>query len=176
MDVIAQDSRLGSAAQAFLSRGGKMLIDGRLCDAESGKTIPVYNPATGQIVMSVAEADRADVNRAVAAARRTFDDGSWASVTHSKRGQLLWRLADLLERDADEFAELESLDNGKPKSVALAADVPLAADPFWYMAGWATVPRSRRRCRTCPTRSSMRTRRVSRSASPGRSSPRTARS
>jgi len=90
-------------------------------------------------------------------------------------GELLAILAEGDAQDVD-LAELESLDNGKPKSVALAADVPLAADPFWYMAGWATVPRSRRRCRTCPTRSSMRTRRVSRSASPGRSSPRTARS
>ena len=150
MDVIAQDSRLGSAAQGFLARGGKMLIDGRLCDAESGKTIPVYNPATGQIVMSVAEADRADVNRAVAAARRTFDDGSWASVTHSKRGQLLWRLAELLEQNADEFAELESLDNGKPVTVARAADVALAIDMFRYMAGWATKIRGSTLPRSLP--------------------------
>ncbi len=138
MDVIAQDTRLGEAARGFLSRGGKMLIDGELVAAASGKTIPIYNPATGQIVMSVAEADREDVNRAVAAARRTFDDGSWARVTHSQRGILLWKLADLLERDADEFAELESLDNGKPVTVARAADVALAIDMFRYMAGWAT--------------------------------------
>ena len=137
MDAIAQDSRLGSAAQGFLARGGKMLIDGELVNAASGKSLPVYNPATGQIVMSVAEADAEDVNRAVVAARRAFE-GSWARVTHSQRGQLLWKLADLLERDADEFAELESLDNGKPVGVARMADVPLAIDMFRYMAGWAT--------------------------------------
>ncbi len=138
MDMIAQDPRLGGAARDFLTRGGKMLINGELAAAASGKTLPVYNPATGQVIMSVAEADREDVNRAVAAARRAFDDGSWARVTHSERGQLLWKLADLIERHADELAELESLDNGKPVGIARHADVALAIDMFRYMAGWAT--------------------------------------
>jgi phenylacetaldehyde dehydrogenase len=138
MDTIALDPRLGSAARAFLGRRGRLLIDGKLVDAASGKSFTVYNPATGTVVMSVAEADREDVDRAVKAARRAFDDGSWARVKPSQRGQLLWRLADLLEQNADEFAELEALDNGKPVSVARAADIPLAIDMFRYMAGWAT--------------------------------------
>jgi phenylacetaldehyde dehydrogenase len=138
MDTIALDPRLGTAARAFLGRGGKLLIDGKLVAAASGKTFPVYNPATGTVIVSVAEADKEDVDRAVKAARRAFDDGSWARVKPSQRGQLLWKLADLLEKHADEFAELESLDNGKPVVVARAGDVTLAIDLFRYMAGWAT--------------------------------------
>jgi phenylacetaldehyde dehydrogenase len=138
MDTIALDPRLGTAARAFLGRGGKLLIDGALVAAASGKTFPVYNPATGTVIVSVAEADKEDIDRAVKAARRAFDDGSWARVKPSQRGQLLWKLAELLERHADEFAELEALDNGKPVTVARAGDVPLAIDLFRYMGGWAT--------------------------------------
>ncbi|HEY3783871.1 MAG TPA: aldehyde dehydrogenase family protein, partial [Steroidobacteraceae bacterium] len=79
-----------------------------------------------------------DVNRAVMAARRAFDDGPWPRMAPSERGKKLWKLADLLEQHTDEFAELESLDNGKPFAVARVADVPLAVDMFRYMAGWAT--------------------------------------
>ena len=115
-----------------------MLIDGKLVSASSGKTFPVYNPATGEVICEVPEGDHVDVDKAVHAARRAFDSGAWSSVSPSQRGQLLWKLADLLEKHTDEFAELESLDNGKPVSVARVADVPLAVDLFRYMAGWAT--------------------------------------
>jgi phenylacetaldehyde dehydrogenase len=86
----------------------------------------------------VAEGDREDVDRAVRAARRAFESGPWPEQTASARGRLLWKLADLLEANADELAELESLDNGKPRVVARAADVPLSVDCLRYMAGWAT--------------------------------------
>jgi phenylacetaldehyde dehydrogenase len=76
-----------------------MLIDGKLVPAASGKTFPVYNPATGTVIANVPEGDKADVDLAVAAARRAFDDGRWRKVTPSERGKLLWRLADLIERD-----------------------------------------------------------------------------
>jgi phenylacetaldehyde dehydrogenase len=106
--------------------------------AASGKTFPVYNPATGSILAQVAEADKEDVNRAVQAARRAFDDGPWRKMSGSQRGRLLWKLSDLIEEHLEELAELESLDNGKPLSVARVADLPLTVDMFRYMGGWAT--------------------------------------
>ena len=96
------------------------------------------DPATEQEITNVAHGEAEDIDRAVAAARRAFEEGPWRTITPSARGQIIWRLADLLEKHADEFAELEALDNGKPLSVARTADVPLAVDLFRYMAGWAT--------------------------------------
>ena len=72
------------------------------------------------------------------AARKAFDSGPWSDMTASERGRLIWKLGDLLEQHAEEFAQLESLDNGKPLKVARVADIPLAIDLFRYMAGWAT--------------------------------------
>jgi phenylacetaldehyde dehydrogenase len=90
------------------------------------------------VIANVPEGDKADVDLAVAAARRAFDDGRWAKVSPSEKGRMLWRLADLIERDLEELAELESIDNGKPYAVARVADLPLAVDIFRYMGGWAT--------------------------------------
>ncbi len=137
MDTIALDPRLRHAT-GFLGRDARMLIDGKMVTAVSGKTFPVYNPATGTLIGNVPEAEKADVDLAVAAARRAFDSGRWSAVSPSERGKLLWRLGDLIERDLEELAELESIDNGKPYSVARVADLPLAVDMFRYMAGWAT--------------------------------------
>ena len=122
----------------FINKPRKMLIGGKWVNAASGKTFPTYNPATGEVLAHVAEGDRADVNLAVEAARRAFDSGPWPRMTASERGRLIWKLADLLEANTEEFALLESLDNGKPLTVARGADVPLAVDLFRYMAGWAT--------------------------------------
>src|SRR5258706_8536420 len=132
--VIHQD------AANFLSKRGKLLINGKWTDAASGKTFNTPDPATGETLATVAEGDREDINRAVAAARRAFDDpkSAWRRLTASQRGRLIWKLADLLEQHTEEFATLEALDNGKPIGVARAADVPLAVDLFRYMAGWAT--------------------------------------
>src|ERR1700722_9877361 len=124
LDRAALDSRLSKSTAAFLSQQRKLLIDGKWVAAASGKTFPVYNPATGTVLAQVAEADREDVDRAVKAARRAFDDGLWRKMTGSQRGQLLWRLADLVEQHLEEFAEFESIDNGKPVTVARVADVP----------------------------------------------------
>ena len=132
------DHRLGHHAAAFASAKQQMLIDGKFVSAASGKTFPIFNPATGDVICEVPEAELADVDLAVHAARRAFDAGPWATMAPSARGQLIWKLADLLEAHTDEFAELEALDNGKPVSVARVADVPLAVDLFRYMAGWAT--------------------------------------
>jgi phenylacetaldehyde dehydrogenase len=137
MDTIALDSRLRHAT-GFLGRNAGLLIDGKLVQAASGKTFEVYNPATGTVIANVPEAEKADVDLAVAAARRAFDNGAWAKIGPSGRGKILWKLADLIERDLEELAELESIDNGKPYAVARVADLPLTVDIFRYMAGWAT--------------------------------------
>jgi phenylacetaldehyde dehydrogenase len=124
--------------QNYLATSRKLLINGKLVDAVSGKSFPVYDPSTGQVMAQVAEADAADVDKAVKAARKAFDEGPWPRMTPSERGRILWKLADLIERQTEQFATLESLDNGKPLSVARVADVPLTVDMFRYMAGWAT--------------------------------------
>jgi len=132
------DPRLGIHAAAFAGSRHHMFIDGQFVPATSGKTFPVFNPANGEVICEVPEGDAQDVDKAVLAARRAFDSGPWHTMSPSARGKLLWKLADLLEAHTDEFAELESLDNGKPVSVARVADVPLAVDLFRYMAGWTT--------------------------------------
>src|SRR5512141_2142038 len=115
-----------------------MLINGRWVEARSGKTFPTYDPSTGEVLAQVAEGTAWEIEEAVKAARTAFDRGPWRKMTASERGRLIWKLADLLEQNLEEFAQLESLDNGKPVGVARVADVPLAVDLFRYMAGWAT--------------------------------------
>ena len=122
----------------FLDKPRKMLIDGKWVNAASGKTFPTYNPATGEVLAKVAEGDKQDIDAAVKAARKAFDSGPWSRMSASERGRLIWKLADLLEEHTEEFATIETLDNGKPLTVARGADVPLAVDMFRYMAGWAT--------------------------------------
>jgi phenylacetaldehyde dehydrogenase len=122
----------------FIEQPRKMLINGQWVNAISGKTFPTYNPATGEVLAQVAEGDSADIEQAVKAARKAFDHGPWRKLTASERGRLIWKLSDLLEAHTEELAYLESLDNGKPLTIARAADVPLAVDLFRYMAGWAT--------------------------------------
>jgi aldehyde dehydrogenase (NAD+) len=115
----------------------KLLIDNRWISSESGKTFATINPATGEEICQVAEADAGDVNIAVKAARAAFERGPWRKTLASERGRLLNRLADLIERHADELAALESMDNGKPVSVARAVDVPASVACYRYFAGWA---------------------------------------
>jgi phenylacetaldehyde dehydrogenase len=122
----------------FIAQKRKMLINGKWVDAASGKTFPTYNPATGEVLANVAEGDREDIDRAVKAARAAFETGPWSKISPSERGRMMWRLADLIERHTEEFAQLESLDNGKPLKIARIADLPLSVDHFRYYAGWAT--------------------------------------
>ena len=124
--------------EAFIGAPRQLFIDGQWTAAASGKTFDTPNPATGETLARIAEGDAEDIDRAVRAARRAFDDGPWSRMTPSERGRIIWRIGDLILEHADELAQLESLDNGKPYAVAKAADVPLAADLFHYMAGWAT--------------------------------------
>jgi aldehyde dehydrogenase (NAD+) len=118
-------------------RQTKMFIDGKWVDASSGKTFETLNPATGDVIAHVAEGDKADVDKAVKAARRAFEKGPWRKMSARERGRILYKLADLIEENKEELAKLESLDNGKPLSVALAADLPLVIDCYRYYAGWA---------------------------------------
>ena len=126
------------SVEEFTATPRQLFIDGQWTAAASGKTFDTPDPATGRTLARVAEGDAEDVDRAVNAARRAFDDGPWGRMTPSERGRIIWRIGDLILEHADELAQLESLDNGKPFAVALAADIPLAADLFHYMAGWAT--------------------------------------
>src|SRR5450755_148730 len=114
----------------------KLLINGQWVNSESGKTFATINPTTGKEICQVAEADAADVNKAVKAARAAFN-GPWRKMSGSERGRLLNKLADLIERNAEELARLESLDNGKPFAVAKAADLTLTVACYRYYAGWA---------------------------------------
>ena len=116
----------------------KLLVNGKWVDSVSGKRFATINPATGEKICDVAEADEADVNLAVKAARAAFETKSpWRRASGPDRSRLLNRLADLIEKHTDELARLESLDNGKPFSVAKAADVPLTVACYRYYAGWA---------------------------------------
>ena len=119
----------------FIGAPRQLFINGQWADAASGKTFQTPNPATGETLAHIAEGDAEDIDRAVRAARRAFEDGPWSRMTPSERGRLIWKIGDLILEHADELAQLESLDNGKPFGVARAADVPLAADLFHYMAG-----------------------------------------
>jgi phenylacetaldehyde dehydrogenase len=126
------------SVEEFTAVPRQLFIDGQWADAASGKTFATPDPSTGETLATVAEGDAEDINRAVRAARRAFEEGPWGRMTASERGRIIWRIGDLILEHADELAQLESLDNGKPVAVARAADVPLAADLFHYMAGWAT--------------------------------------
>ncbi len=115
----------------------RMLIDGKWQDSRSGKTFATVNPATEETIAEVAEGDAADIDLAVKAARKAFDSGPWRKTDARDRGRLLYKLADLIETNFDELAELETLDNGKPISESKNADLPLVIDCLRYYAGWA---------------------------------------
>jgi aldehyde dehydrogenase (NAD+) len=116
---------------------GRLFIDGEWQDARSGRTFTSYNPATGEPLAEVAEAGEEDVDTAVAAARRAFEDSEWSRTGARERGRMLHRIADGIEARADELARLETLDNGKPVREARMIDIKESIDCFRYYAGWA---------------------------------------
>ncbi len=117
---------------------GRLLIDGQW--VEGSKSFETFNPATGEVLTRVVEASAADVDGAVQAARKAFEDrsGPWRKMSASERGRLIWKLADLIEKNIDELAELETLDNGKPIFESRYVDMPMVIDVLRYYAGWAT--------------------------------------
>jgi aldehyde dehydrogenase (NAD+) len=141
----AQEDLVMATAAAPRARAAKppkvkdqpLLIGGKWQDSASGKTFPTTNPATGEVICQVAEGDKADIDLAVKAARKAFEDGPWPRMNASERGRLLNRLADLIEQNREELAALESLDNGKPYRDALNADLALTIKCYRYYAGWA---------------------------------------
>jgi aldehyde dehydrogenase (NAD+) len=131
-------SPLPAPAEAqLLPAATKLLINNCWVPSESGKTFATVNPSTGEEICQVAEADAADVDKAVLAARAAFEQGPWKKMRASERGRLLHRLADLIEQNADALARLESMDNGKPLSIAKAVDVAKTVACYRYFAGWA---------------------------------------
>ena len=122
----------------FLKRSSRLLIGGEWVESKSSSRVPAFDPATGREIASVPDANSDDVNRAVAAARAAFEKGPWPEMLPAQREALLWKLAELIDKHADELAELESVNNGKTKFMANIIDVPGSRDYFRYMAGWAT--------------------------------------
>src|SRR5437763_12746870 len=133
--AIAEDLEIA----AFLKgQPKKLFIGGRWVEAASGKTFETLNPATGEVLAKVAEGGADDIDRAVAAARASFDRGTWRDLPPSERAKVLWQVVDMIEERATEFAQLETLDNGMPINDALLFHAPLAAATFRYYAGWVT--------------------------------------
>lgn len=123
---------------AFTAAPRQMYVDGRWVDAISGRRFDTVDPATERVITTVPHAGLEDVERAVGAARRAFENGPWPAMTPAERQKMIWRIADGISARADQFAELESIDNGKSAAVAKAVDVTWAAEIFYYYAGWAT--------------------------------------
>lgn len=137
--ALANDlSGISRANADFLQRPRKLLIDGAWVDAADGKTFEVRDPSSDEVLTRCALGDAADIDRAVAAARRAFESGEWARMTPVDRERVLHRLADLIESHADELAELEALDNGKSVVMARHVDIKHALEVWRYMAGWPT--------------------------------------
>lgn len=132
-------SELDPRTVDFISAPRQMFIDGHWGDALSGRRFDTLDPATEQVITTVPHSGPEDVERAVAAARRAFfETGPWPAMTPAERQRMLWRVAEGISARADQFAQLESIDNGKSVAVAKAVDVTWAAEIFYYYAGWAT--------------------------------------
>src|SRR5215472_5886726 len=136
MMSIAYDLTPETAATEFLEKPQGLLIDGRRVASASGRMFKSLNPATEEVIATVAEGNEADVDRAVAAARRAFE-GPWRTMRAAERGAILMKWAELLRLHAEEIVELESLDGGKPISATMRQDFPAAVDTLTYYAGWA---------------------------------------
>lgn len=128
---------LGEAATLFLKPKKKMLINGKWAAAKSGNSFDTIDPASGKVITQLPRADASDVDVAVAAARAALS-GPWAAMTPNERGKILWKMAELIESNIDELAELETLDQGKPLYVGRWAEIPGAAEQFRFFAGEAT--------------------------------------
>ncbi|MEH7482648.1 aldehyde dehydrogenase family protein [Neobacillus drentensis] len=129
---------LNEKVEKFLNGKKKLFINGEFVESTSQKTFDTYNPATGEVLASVYEAGVEDIDLAVKAARKAFDEGPWAKMSASNRSRLMYKLADLMEENCEELAQLETLDNGKPIRETTNADIPLAIEHMRYYAGWST--------------------------------------
>jgi aldehyde dehydrogenase (NAD+) len=127
-----------SAALDFLKKPKRLLIGGKWVAAKSGKTFETVNPSNEEVLALIAEGDKADVDEAVKAARKASDEGKWPSMGPHERARLMFKIAELIDTHADELAELETLDNGKPLTFSRGFDIPASAETFRYYGGWVT--------------------------------------
>jgi aldehyde dehydrogenase (NAD+) len=130
--------KLREKVEKFLTGTKQLYINGEFVESVSGKTFESINPATGEVLAHVSEAGPEDIDLAVKAARTAFDEGPWSKMKPAERSRLIYRLADLMEENKAELAELETLDNGKPIRETMNADLPLAIEHLRYYAGWTT--------------------------------------
>lgn len=122
----------------FLKGTKRLYINGKWVDSVTGRTFDSLNPATGEVLAVLSDAHAGDVNAAVEAARKAFDEGPWSKMSAAERSRLIYKLADLMEENKEDLAQIDTLDNGKPINETTAADIPLAIEHFRYYAGWAT--------------------------------------
>ncbi len=148
LDVAHIEPKSEGARRFLAQPRRRLLIDNQWVDAASGGTFETRNPATGTVLASIAAGEAADIDRAVAAARAAFESTAWRDMIPAQRARLLWKMADLIEQNIDELAELETLDQGKPVWVGRYAEIPGAVEQFRYFAGQAmriegtTIPTS----------------------------------
>ena len=138
MTRISAQPDYSDAIRDFLKREPKLFINGEWVDSSHDKRVAVFDPSTGKEIVRIVDSSDADVDRAVAAARAAFDDGRWSGLPPYMRQRVMEKLADLIEAHLDELAELESIDNGKPKTMSQRLDIPACVMTLRYMAGWAT--------------------------------------
>jgi phenylacetaldehyde dehydrogenase len=138
MTPIAAQPAYSEAVQKLLQRAPALFINGEWVQSTHDKTLPVYDPSTGRQIATIVDASEADADRAAQAARTAFDDGRWSGLSPYARERAIMRLADLIEANIPEIAELESIDNGKPRSASAGYDLPRCVQTLRYMAGWAT--------------------------------------
>ncbi|NBJ69227.1 MULTISPECIES: aldehyde dehydrogenase family protein [Clostridia] len=136
--MVTSQMNLKSNVKAFLEQAVGLYINGEYVPAKNGRTFPVYNPATEEVLVEVSEAQGEDVDLAVNAAKKAFESGEWPRLSAAERSHLIYKFADLLEAHKEELAQLETLDNGKPYHVALEDDIAGTVEHFRYYAGWAT--------------------------------------
>ncbi|MFD1414438.1 aldehyde dehydrogenase family protein [Oceanobacillus jeddahense] len=130
--------KISSKVTKFLSGTKQLFIDGKFVDSLSGKTFETYNPANGDVLAHVSEAQAEDIDRAALAAKKAFEDGPWSKMSAAERGRLMFKLGELIDENKQELAEIDALDNGKPLHELLGNDIPNAVGQFQYYAGWTT--------------------------------------
>ncbi|RWR12162.1 aldehyde dehydrogenase family protein [Siminovitchia fortis] len=135
---MSQEVKLSKKVSDFLSGTKKIFIGGQFVESISGRTFETYNPATGEVLAFVSEAQAEDIDKAVVAAKEAFEHGPWSKMSAAERGRLMYRLAQLIEQHKQELAEIDSLDNGKPMREVIENDIPNAIGQFEYFAGWTT--------------------------------------
>lgn len=135
---MAGQSDMNSKLESFLEGPKYLFIGGEFVPSMSGKTFETINPATEEVLAIVNEAQAEDVDHAVQAARKAFDEGPWSNLSAAERADLIYNLADHIDENKEELAQLETLDNGKPYKVALEDDILGTVEYFRYYAGWVT--------------------------------------